>query len=55
MMLTGVSPATLNNASPRAEVAGVLPVWQLARERIGRSSFGISGLTPESAVEFIER
>jgi len=48
-------PGTLNDASPRAEAAGVLPIWQLARERIGRSSYGISGLTPEAAVEFIER
>ncbi|MCP4335507.1 MAG: hypothetical protein GY785_22890 [Gammaproteobacteria bacterium] len=48
-------PATLNDASPRAESAGVLPVWQLARRRTGRSSYGISGLTPEAAVEFIER
>jgi len=48
-------PGTLDNASLRAEVAAVLPVWQRARERIGRSSFGISGLTPTSAVEFIER
>ncbi|MCP4767240.1 MAG: hypothetical protein GY875_13310 [Gammaproteobacteria bacterium] len=48
-------PGTLNNDSLRAEVAGVLPVWQLARERIGRSSYGISGLKPEAAVEYIER
>jgi hypothetical protein len=48
-------PATLNNTSPRAEAAAVLPIWEQARERIGRSSYGISGLTPESAVEYIER
>lgn len=48
-------PATLNKAGPRAEAAGVLPVWQLACARTGRSSYGISGLTPEAAVEFIER
>jgi len=48
-------PGTLENDSLRAEVISVLPILKLARERIGRSSFGISGLTPESAVEFIER
>jgi len=48
-------PGTLNSANPVAEAAAVLPVWQRARERIGRSSYGISGLTPEVAVEFIER
>ena len=48
-------PATLNNTNPVAEVAEVLPVWQQARERIGRSSYGISGLAPEAAVEFIAR
>ena len=48
-------PGILNDASPCAEAAGVLPVWQLARTRLGRSSYGISGLTPEAAVEFIER
>ena len=48
-------PGTLDKDNPRAEAASVSPVWRLARERIGRSSCGISGLTPESAVEFIER
>ena len=48
-------PATLDSSSPRAEATGVLPVWQLARARIGRSSYGISGLAPEAAVEYIER
>jgi len=48
-------PGTLDNDSLRAEVTSALPVWQQARERIGRSSCGISGLTPVSAVEFIER
>ncbi|MCP4469529.1 MAG: hypothetical protein GY815_02385 [Gammaproteobacteria bacterium] len=48
-------PGTLDSDSLRAEVAGVSPVWQLARERIGRSSVGISGLAPESVAEFIER
>ncbi len=48
-------PATLNCASPRAEAAEVLPVWQQARDRIGRSSYGMSGLAPEAAVEYIAR
>jgi hypothetical protein len=48
-------PGTLDKTSLRAEVASLLPLWQRARDRSGRSSFGISGLTPASAVEFIER
>ena len=48
-------PVTPKIDSARAEVAALLPVWQRARARIGRSSYGISGLTPESAIEFVER
>ena len=44
-----------DDSSLDAELASLLPVWQRARDRIGRSSFGISGLTPASAVAFIER
>ena len=48
-------PGALDNSSVLAEAASVVPIWQLARERLGRTSVGISGLPPEAAVEFIER
>jgi hypothetical protein len=32
-----------------------MPVWQLACNRIGRTTVGISGLAPETAVEFVAR
>lgn len=48
-------PAALERDSPLAEAASVMPVWQLARERLGRTTVGISGLAPETAVEFVAR
>jgi hypothetical protein len=48
-------PAALERASPLAEAASVMPVWQLACNRIGRTTVGISGLAPETAVEFVAR
>jgi hypothetical protein len=48
-------PGALDSTNPLAEAASVVPVWQLARERIGKTSVGISGLSTETAVEFIER
>jgi hypothetical protein len=48
-------PAALKRDSPLAEAASVMPVWQLARERLGRTTVGISGLAPETAVEFVAR
>lgn len=48
-------PGVLDNASPIAEATSVMPAWQLARERIGRTTVGISELSPETAVEFIGR
>jgi hypothetical protein len=48
-------PGTLDNSSVLAEAASLMPIWQMARERLGRTAFGISGLAAEAAVEFIER
>ena len=48
-------PGSLDNGGVLAEAASVMPIWRLARERIGRSTVGISGLPPQSAVEFIAR
>jgi hypothetical protein len=48
-------PGVLDSSSPRAEALSAEPVWQQARARIGKTCVGISGLTPVSAVEFIER
>jgi len=48
-------PGELDTDGVIAEVFGVLPIWHLAQERNGRTTVGISGLTAESAVEYIER
>ena len=48
-------PGTLDNSGVLAEAASLMPIWQIARERLGRTALGISGLVPEAAVEFIER
>ena len=48
-------PGTLDNSSVLAEAASLMPIWLLARERLGKTSIGISGLAPEAAVEYIER
>jgi hypothetical protein len=48
-------PGTLDNSSVSAEVASIVPIWQSARERLGRTSVGISGLTPVEAMEYVER
>jgi len=48
-------PTQLERGSVLAEAAAVMPIWQQARERLGRTTVGISGLTPESAVEFVAR
>ncbi len=48
-------PGTPDNSSVLAEAASIVPIWQIARERLGKTTLGISGLTPEAAVEFIER
>lgn len=48
-------PGTLDNSNLLAEAASIMPIWQIARERLGRTTVGISGLTPALAVEFIER
>ena len=48
-------PGTPDNRSVLAEAASIVPIWQIARERLGKTTLGISGLTPEAAVEFIDR
>jgi len=48
-------PGILDTSGVLAEAASIMPIWQLARARLGKTTFGISGLTPETAVEYIER
>jgi len=48
-------PGKLDGASLRAEAAAVMPVWRQARERLGRTTVGISGLAAETTVEFVAR
>ena len=48
-------PEGLDKTSASAEAVSLMPVWQQAKQRIGKTTVGISGFTPESAVEFIAR
>lgn len=48
-------PGRLDAGSVLAEALSVLPVWEKARARTNRTTFGISGFSPETAVEFIQR
>jgi len=47
-------PEGLDRRSASAEALSLLPIWQQAKNRLGKTTVGISGLTPESAVEYIE-
>ena len=48
-------PGELDDGSALAEARSLLPDWQRARDRNGRSAVGLSGLEPLAAVEFIAR
>lgn len=48
-------PGKLDADSVIAEALSVLPIWHKAQTRINRTSFGISGFSPEAAIEFIHR
>lgn len=48
-------PGSLDSKSATAEASSLLPIWQKAQDRIGKTTVGISGLTPDIAVEYIER
>ena len=48
-------PGKLDTDSVIAEASSVLPIWQKAQTRSEKTTFGISGLSPVAAVEFIDR
>jgi hypothetical protein len=48
-------PGQLDTESVMDEAKLVLPVWHKAQTRINRTTTGISGLSPEAAVEYIDR
>ena len=48
-------PYALEADSVQSELLSVIPVWEQARRRHGRSTVGISGFSPEQAIEFIDR
>ena len=48
-------PGELDKRGVLAEAASVMPIWQLARERLGRTTVGISGLAPQVAVDYFAR
>ena len=49
------SPSTGEPADALAETRNLMPLWQRARERIGKTTVGVSGLEPEVAIEYIAR
>ena len=55
MIPTGVFRVEFASTDVLAEAASVMPAWRLARERLGRSTVGLSGLDPETAIEFVQR
>lgn len=48
-------PGKLGAKSAIVEANAVLPIWNKAQTRLGRTVMGISGLPPEKAVEYIDR
>jgi hypothetical protein len=48
-------PGKLDTDSVIAEAKSVLPVWHKAQTRFNRTTVGIGGLSPEAAVEYIDR
>ena len=48
-------PGKLDADSAIDEASIVLPIWHKAQTRFNKTTFGISGLTPEAAVEFVDR
>jgi hypothetical protein len=45
----------LDTGSVTAEAESALPIWHEARKRSGRTTFGISDLSPGAAIEYINR
>ena len=48
-------PGKLGTESVIAEASSVLPIWHRAQTSSNRTTAGISGLSPEAAVEYIDR
>jgi len=48
-------PGQLDADNVQAEAMSVVPFWHQAQQRTGKTTVGISGLTPETAVEYISR
>ena len=53
--LDWVFPDKLDVESVIAEAESILPIWQQFQARSDRTTVGISGLSPQSAVEYIDR
>lgn len=48
-------PFELDETNVLAEAASIRPFWEQTRDRHARTTVGISGLSPEVAIEYIER
>lgn len=50
-----LSPSELDDNSAVSEAASLLPRWLQAQARFGKTTVGVSGLDPQTAVGYIER
>ena len=48
-------PADINAESVLEEARALLPIWQNAQAKKNRTTFGISGMSPETTVDYIDR
>ena len=48
-------PGKLGTESVNAEASSVLPIWHKAQTLSNRTTFGSSNLSPEAAIEYIDR
>lgn len=46
-------PGTIDRGSLQAEIRSVRPFWQQVHDREGGSTVGLSGLTPEQALDYV--
>ena len=49
------TPPVLDSTSTISEARSALPVWRELQQRSNRTTVGLSGLSPEAAVEYIDR
>ena len=48
-------PVALQTESVLTEMQSIVPLWEQAQERHGRTTVGLSSLSPEEAIDFVRR